>query len=79
MTVVCDCRFEHKNDPLLECLEVGQEKYTIRKCEAGTTEYENGTKLAFHCVEGGRLEGDLQYQCFDGKWSSGSLPGCQSE
>lgn len=61
---------------MLQCLDVGQGKYTIRKCEA--QDYENGTKLAFHCLKGSRLNGELQYQCFDGKWDNKIESTCQS-
>ncbi|XP_063701143.1 uncharacterized protein LOC134831355 [Culicoides brevitarsis] len=61
----------------MQCLEVGQEKYTIRKCEAGVKGYENGTKLAFHCLEGGQLSGRTLRQCINGTWDVDEVPSCQ--
>lgn len=62
----------------MQCLEVGQEKYTIRKCEIGVQNYENGTKLAFHCLEGGQLLGQLQSNCLNGSWETMETPKCLS-
>uniref|UniRef100_A0A336MIR4 CSON002307 protein n=1 Tax=Culicoides sonorensis TaxID=179676 RepID=A0A336MIR4_CULSO len=70
------CHFEPIADPLLECLKIGQEKYTVEKCEPRTS-YENQTKLVFHCLERGKLEGNFQFQCIDGSWFPDKFPRCQ--